>query len=91
MWWKIQASSTLTGSKGRKIGKREVIRVDRKRDSENAFTVLMKGNAKKINKCCWMLDKQEVPAVIKCGASAQLELDDPAEVSVVNMEVIISQ
>lgn len=36
-----------------------------------------------------MLDRQEVPAVIKCAASAQLELDDPAEAAVMNVEVII--
>lgn len=71
--------------------KREVIRVDPNRDSENVFTVLMKGNAMKINKYCWMLDRQGIPAGIKCGASAQQELDDPAEALVMNMEVIISQ
>lgn len=38
-----------------------------------------------------MSDREEVPAVIKYGASAQLELNDPAEAAVMNMAVIISQ
>lgn len=48
-------------------------------------------SANKINKCWYVLDRREVPAVMKSGAAAQLELDDPAEAAVMNMEVIISQ
>lgn len=37
-----------------------------------------------------MMDGQEAPAVIQRGASAQQELDDLAEVVLMNLEVIIS-
>lgn len=38
-----------------------------------------------------MFPRQELPAAIKCGASAQLELNDLSEAAVMNMEVLISQ
>lgn len=61
--------------------------VDPNAISKNAF----KNAKKKVSKCWLLLDREEVPAVIECDASAQLELDDVAEAAVMNMEVIISQ
>lgn len=37
-----------------------------------------------------MMERQEAPAVIQRGASAQQELCDLAEVALMNLEVIIS-